>query len=270
MADLQEREEEGASQAGPSEKQLFELVARLGVNGMNPDLWMEAATIYVAMGKEDRASQAYQAALKVMDPKGRSPVLDQIRDLLWGDVVPSVEDDRAPLEEDAQDWPQAEDASSEAALLAPQVLLATAEETPSSFGSAEEALDQLRRELDPRETVTCPVCNTLLESGDQLCFGCGHELAEAGGTLEERVGLARSRLTEDQDDPDALFALAAHLSVTGQHDEALVHLVRLTALDPRYPGLWWVKAKVFLDAGKPEAARASARMAQELWNEAQA
>ncbi len=81
------------------------------------------------------------------------------------------------------------------------------------------------------------------------------------------MGLARARLKEDEDDAGALFTLAAYLAVRGHHEEALEHLIRLTALDPRYPGLWWVKARVFLEAGKTEAARSSVRMALELWTE---
>jgi tetratricopeptide (TPR) repeat protein len=268
MADLRERGEESPSQAEEYEKQLFELLARLNVNGMNPDLWMEAATIYVALGKENRASQAYQASLRVMDPaKAKSDVLERIRELLWGDVVPAG-GDRFPGSAEGSDRTELDDARREPSILVSQAQLAAAEWAPPSFGSPEEALNQLRRELDPRATVTCPECNTLLESEDRLCYGCGLELSEEGGTLEDRVDVARTRLTEDEDDPDALFAMAAHLSVSGEHEEALEFLVRLTAVDPRYPGLWWVKAKVFLDAGKPDAARASARMAQEIWNEA--
>lgn len=253
------------------DERLLELLANLKVDSMNPDLWMEAASIYIAMGREEHASKAYQVSIKVVDPgKGQPQVLDEIRDLLWGDVVPSEADDRSSDRADVPDHATAEEFVTEGSFLAPQVLVEAAEGVPSSFASAEEALDQLRRELHPRGTVTCPDCNTLLESGDRLCYGCGGEIPEGEGTLEERVTLAQSRLAEDENDPDALFTLAAHLSVSGEHDDALVFLVRLTALNPRYPGLWWVKAKVFLEAGKPEAARASARMAREIWNEGHA
>jgi tetratricopeptide (TPR) repeat protein len=216
------------------EGQLAELLANLKVDPGDPDLWMEAATIYVALGRQHRASKAYRASIEAVNERQNDDeaALARVHLLLHGDDLPAGEDGRTE----------------------PQPDLAS--------GSA--VLDQLRQELAPPKTTTCPECNTLLEVGEPLCPGCGQELREEGESLEGRVDRARKSLEQHGDDPDALFTLAAHLAVSGQSEEALETLIRLTAVDPRYPGLWWVKARVFLDAGKPEAAQASLRMARRI------
>ena len=216
------------------EGQLAELLANLKVDPGDPDLWMEAATIYVALGRQHRASKAYRASIEAVNERknDEEAALARVHRLLHGDDLPSGEDGGAE----------------------PQPDLAT--------DSA--VLDQLRQELAPPKTATCPKCNTLLEVGEPWCPGCGQELREEGESLEGRVDRARKSLEQNGDDPDALFTLAAHLAVSGQSEEALETLIRLTAVDPRYPGLWWVKARVFLDAGKPEAAQASLRMARRI------
>ncbi len=80
-------------------------------------------------------------------------------------------------------------------------------------------------------------------------------------TLEERLGQARARLEENEEDKDALFTLGAYLTVKEQHQEALEVLNRLTVLDFNYPGLWWLKARVFEHLGKSEAAQSALKRA---------
>ncbi len=216
------------------EGQLAELLANLKVDPGNPDLWMEAASIYVALGRQHRASKAYRASIEAVNERknDEEAALARVHLLLHGDDLLSGEDGETE----------------------PQPDLAT--------DSA--VLDQLRQELSPPQTTMCPECNTLLDVGEPWCPGCGQEMKEEGESLEGRVDRARKRLEEHEDDPDALFTLAAHLAVSGQSEEALETLIRLTAVDPRYPGLWWVKARVFLDAGKPQAAQASLWMARQI------
>ncbi len=276
MPGLQEREEEKSppenKEVAAYERQLSELFDRLKTDSGNPDLWMEAATIYMALGKRRRASKAYRASIRVVNErKGEEAILAAVRRLLHGDYVPALETgDRSPPESAAEDGRTSQ-------LL--QLLVQETHDDPPgpapsdspdqnrTVGVDWDPLDQLRKELDPNQTVTCPECNTLLEEGEPWCHGCGLELKEEGESLEGRVDRARKGLERNEDDPDALFTLAAHLAVSGQLEEALEYLIRLTALDPRYPGLWWVKARVFLDAGKPEAARASLSMAREIMTE---
>ncbi len=246
---------------------LSDLLARLKVDRSNPDLWMEAASIYMALGKGDRALKATRASLKVAEARGNEDALvARLRRLLHGDDVPASEDEGEPRGESGVRQDRApEPVVRETRVRSRTPVCVAADMEGPSLAGEREALEQLRRELSPRETVTCPECHTLLEVGDPWCHGCGQEMREGGESLEERVGLARARLKEDEDDADALFTLAAHLAVRGHHEEALEHLIRLTAQEPRYPGLWWVKARVFLDAGKTEAARSSVKMALEIW-----
>lgn len=256
---------EGGSLAG-YEKKLSELLANLKTDRSNPDLWMEAASIYVALGRGNRASKAYRASLKVVaERKSEDALVAGVRRLLHGDDVPSGEDEGEPRGESGVRQDSAPEHVVQGTRVRSREPVRVADEERPRLASEWEVLEQLRRELSPRETVTCPDCNTLVEVGDPWCYGCGLEMKAGGESLEERVGLARARLKEDEDDADALFTVAAHLAVSGHHEEALEHLIRLTALDPRYPGLWWVKARVFLEAGKTEAAKASVRMALEIW-----
>ena len=270
MPGLQERDSgqtppDNANEAA-HEGQIAELLANLKVDPGNPDLWMEAATIYVALGRRHRASKAYRASIEaVSEQKSEEAALATVHRLLHGDDVPALETEaRSPPESPTGDGRTSH-------LLVQETRDGPRDSTPldspgqhRTVGADWDPLEQLRQELDPRQTMTCPECNTLLEGGEPWCHGCGQELKEEGESLEGRVDRARKSLERNENDPDALFTLAAHLAVSGQLEGALEYLIRLTALEPRYPGLWWVKARVFLDAGKPEAARASLRMAREI------
>ncbi len=79
--------------------------------------------------------------------------------------------------------------------------------------------------------------------------------------LEERVRKARAKLQVNAEDGDALFTLGAYFAVRGQHQEALEALNKLGARYQQYPGLWWLKARVFQLMGKDKAASAAKRMA---------
>lgn len=131
------------------------------------------------------------------------------------------------------------------------------EERRTRFKSEAEALEQLRRELSPGRTVLCRHCNTLVEVKERWCYGCGREIQKGVRTLEQRAGHSRARLQRDERDRDALFTLGAYLALQGQEPEALELLNELSKLDPAYPGLWWLKARVFQQMGNEKAAKAA-------------
>ncbi len=104
--------------------------------------------------------------------------------------------------------------------------------------------------------VLCPHCGNLLVDSAVYCYGCGRGLAE-GDELEERVERAKGALASNERDRDALFTVGAHLAAGGEAQEAIEILNKLTLLDPHYPGLWWVKARVFEALGNAQAAEAA-------------
>ncbi len=104
--------------------------------------------------------------------------------------------------------------------------------------------------------VLCPHCGTQLIDTAVYCYGCGRGLAD-GDALEERVERAKGALAVNQRDRDALFTVGAHLAAAGKAQEAIETLNKLTMLDPHYPGLWWVKARVFEALGNAQAAEAA-------------
>ena len=108
---------------------------------------------------------------------------------------------------------------------------------------------------DPAE-VLCPHCGTQLVDTAVFCFGCGRGLTE-GADLDERVERARGALAANERDRDALFTVGAHLAAAGEAQEAIEVLNNLTMVDPDYPGLWWVKARVFEALGNAQAAEAA-------------
>ncbi|MFQ5985800.1 MAG: tetratricopeptide repeat protein [Thermoplasmata archaeon] len=102
----------------------------------------------------------------------------------------------------------------------------------------------------------CPHCGTQLAGTAVYCYGCGRGLTE-GADLDERVERAKGALAENERDRDALFTLGAHLAAAGEAQEAIEILNKLTMLDPHFPGIWWVKARVFQALGNPQAAEAA-------------
>lgn len=59
------------------------------------------------------------------------------------------------------------------------------------------------------------------------------------------VRAAADRLRSDPNDPDALVAVGAWLLAHEQADKALGCFHRITSRDPKYPGIWRLKAKAF-------------------------
>lgn len=66
--------------------------------------------------------------------------------------------------------------------------------------------------------------------------------------------LVADRLRRDPEDPDALFALAAVRATEGRFQESIDVLDRLVGINPRYPGVWRLKEKVYTLSGALEQA----------------
>ena len=62
------------------------------------------------------------------------------------------------------------------------------------------------------------------------------------------------RLQANENDPDALFTLVALRTLQGRFDEALRWLEHLEMVEPRYPGIWRLKAKIYELKGDAEMA----------------
>ena len=243
------------------EKRLSVVRAKLERDGRNPDLWIEAAEASVGVGNLREALKCTEACLRIdaghWDAKILAAGIEELLRIEEGAKTPSKHEGgtegvlgrqrqtAAPSTAKPEVGPERESV--------PWV----PEEQRPRFGSEAEALEQLRKELSPSKTVVCRHCNTLVEVGEKLCYGCGREMRSGGRTLEQRAAHSRARLQRNERDRDALFTLGSYLALQGQHPEALELLHRLTKLDPKYPGLWWLKARVFRDVGKLKAARSA-------------
>src|SRR5438093_972670 len=73
---------------------------------------------------------------------------------------------------------------------------------------------------------------------------------------------APPRLRQDPGDTDALFAVAAWDEIVGDLDHALHLLNRLVSRKPDYPGVWWFRARVLKDLGRPRDAIACEEIAR--------
>ncbi len=133
----------------PYRRSLSELLARLRIDRSNPDLWMEAASIYMALGKSDRALKATQAVLKVAEERGNADALvARVRRLLHGDDVPALEGNGEPRGESGVRQEMApEHVVQETRVRSRTPVPVVADGERPSFASEWEALEQLRREL---------------------------------------------------------------------------------------------------------------------------
>ncbi len=227
------------------ERKLSEALGELKKDNGSPDNWMKAARAYLALGDLDKALKCGKACLEIDERRRDAKLL--------------VADVKKLLEAHSDE----EEASGEDVRLSLPINL-WAPEWERLTLSEEEALEELRRALNPSMTVLCPHCNTLVEVDKEWCHGCGRKMEEEVETLEQKVDLARAKLKEDEEDKDALFTMGAYLAVNGEHEGALETLNRLSILDQRYPGLWWLKARVFELMGKREAARSALSMAAKM------
>ncbi|MFQ5987126.1 MAG: tetratricopeptide repeat protein [Thermoplasmata archaeon] len=247
-----EKTEEGA-------KRLSAALAQLKKDDRNPDRWVEAAEAYVAVGDLRKALKCTEACLKIAAGHEEAMALTaRIEEGLRGE---EEAEKPAKKEEKAKDVRGRERKAAPPPTPKPEVrprresVAWVPEEQRSRFKSEAEALEQLRRELSPASTVICRHCNTLVEVKERWCYGCGREIQKGGRTLEQRAGHSRARLQRNERDRDALFTLGAYHALRGQHPEAMEVLNELSKLDPEYPGLWWLKARVFQHMGNEKAAK---------------
>ncbi len=245
------------------ETRLNEILAHLEQDSDNPDLWVEAAKLYQANGNLEDALKCAQACLNLDSTRGDAKLLvdditSMIESLEAASSEKEEEDEPPKVEEEEQEESEAE--ATEEGQSSAGIPWVPEEERPR-FKDAKEAMDALKRELNPSSTTTCPTCNTLLDVDDSWCYGCGREVTEKLKTLDKRMDLARSRLEVNQGDSDALFAMAAFDAVSGDPQTALETLHKLSRIDMEYPGLWWLKAKVFEMLGMRDAAEAAIKKA---------
>lgn len=74
--------------------------------------------------------------------------------------------------------------------------------------------------------------------------------------------VVRQRLSENQDDTDALFVLAILRVQDGQVAEGITILDQVLRIDPSYPGGWRFKAKLHRMQGQGEAEESAERQAE--------
>src|SRR6058998_381298 len=78
----------------------------------------------------------------------------------------------------------------------------------------------------------------------------------------EVVQAVQHRFLEDPGDVDALFAVAAWDEIVGDLDNAMQLLNRLVSRKPDYPGVWWLRARILKDLGRPRDAIACEEIAR--------
>lgn len=112
----------------------------------------------------------------------------------------------------------------------------------------------------------CPECGAPLDSPE--CNVCGY------ATEDPRLAIIQAiyedcedRLREDPTDVDALFTKAAALARMRKYEVAVQTLNELTKLEPTYPGLWMLKAKLFDRLGDELKAGLCRQRAYELAEE---
>lgn len=90
----------------------------------------------------------------------------------------------------------------------------------------------------------CPQCGTLIEGEE--CLICGYAPSEEA-RLQARSILEKveERLKKRPTDLQGLYTKAAALAKMDQYREAIGVLNELTIHDPRYPGIWMLKAKLY-------------------------
>ncbi len=74
--------------------------------------------------------------------------------------------------------------------------------------------------------------------------------------------LVNEALRKDENDPDALFVLAALRVQAGHPDEGLSILDRVLVIDPGYPGAWFFKEKLHRMRGEVRMAESAHRQGE--------
>jgi len=111
----------------------------------------------------------------------------------------------------------------------------------------------------------CPSCGATLGESDEFCYRCGVDLPKGGDAkIAALMRAFDAILATDSRNLDALFAKGAALAQMERYEEAIRALNGVTRLEPRYPGVWLLKAKVYGHLGKPKMAESCRERAIEL------
>lgn len=129
--------------------------------------------------------------------------------------------------------------------------------SPEELDALDVALERLRavREGGVPDRERGEVTTTLLRA---VAAAAGPDGSDAEGPrridpeearrrqaiFQGRIQAMDERLGTDPEDADALFAKATYLALRKEYQGALGILNELTRLSPRYPGVWYLKAKV--------------------------
>lgn len=76
--------------------------------------------------------------------------------------------------------------------------------------------------------------------------------------------LVREALAKNENDPDALFVLAALRVQAGHPEEGLSILDRVLGIDPDYPGAWFFKEKLHRMRGETGPAENARRQGEAI------
>ena len=95
-------------------------------------------------------------------------------------------------------------------------------------------------------------------------------LAGWNGSVLRYVNACARALEKNPKDPDALFTRAAILATLGQHQDALHTLETLAKIEPQYPAVWRLKARLYKEIGDPKTADLCVRAAERFEAEQEA
>ena len=95
-------------------------------------------------------------------------------------------------------------------------------------------------------------------------------LAGWNGSVLRYVNACARALEKNPRDPDALFTRAAILATLGQHQDALHTLETLAKIEPQYPAVWRLKARLYKEIGDPKTADLCVRAAERFEAEQEA
>ncbi|MFQ6128094.1 MAG: ATPase domain-containing protein [Thermoplasmata archaeon] len=116
----------------------------------------------------------------------------------------------------------------------------------------------------------CSYCSETIPSRLKFCDNCGmSELTAkvAGMDVNRIMRVCDVKLGRNPEDVDALFVKGATYEKIGNHERAIQVLNELTHLDPRYPGVWILKAKIYARLGDVKNAAKCREMALSSFEE---
>ncbi len=122
---------------------------------------------------------------------------------------------------------------------------------------------------DQVEEFACPLCGTILEVGEHVCYQCGMKFKEESEAAVDDDLLSRleevdGRIQDDPDDIELWFLKGEILAKMDRTEESIKSLNEVTRIDPNYPGVWNMKAEVFTKMGEHKKAASCYKRAMEL------